>query len=172
MTQTLIMRDHSIELTEAEKEIGKKVLTQVLRGIDDQHNKRWLGVVRTWFGLEEGEITTVDTRHPRSGPFHRFHMAMEQAVFNAQEQFTHFEQFRYWLKFGVGHVEWAAGPKGGVIPIPKSISYADLEEVEMRELHAKMLDFLHGEHAAPYLWRHLDPEEAGRMMKSILDNFE
>lgn len=172
MTQTLIMRDHRVSLTEAEKAIGKKVLTEVLRGIDDQHTKRWLKVVNTWFGLEEGEITTVDTRHPRSGPFHRFHMAMEQAVFNAQERFTAFEQFRNWLKIGAGHVEWVRGPTGGVVPLPKSISYADLEEVEMREVHAAMLEFLGGVHAAPYLWKHLDPEEAGGMMKSILDGFE
>jgi len=172
MTQTLIMRDHSIELTEAEKEIGKKVLTQVLRGIDDQHNKRWLRVVRTWFGLEAGEITTVDTRHPRSGPFHRFHMLVEQSVFDAQERFSDFERFRDWLKIQVGHVDWVPGAKGGIVPLPKSTSYAEMEEVEMREFHDKMIAALHGPHIAPFLWKHLDAEEAGAMMKSILDNFE
>ncbi|MGL5184954.1 hypothetical protein [Herbaspirillum huttiense] len=172
MTQTLIMRDHSISLTETEKQIGQKVLTQVLRGVDEKHHKRWRRVVNTWFGLEEGEITTVDTRHPRSGPFHRFHMAMEQAVFDGQERFRDFERFRDWLKIGAGHVEWVPGAKGGIVPLPLSTSYADLEEVAMRELHKKMLAFLHGDHAAPYLWRHLDAEEAGAMMASILDGFD
>ncbi|ASU38185.1 hypothetical protein hmeg3_07655 [Herbaspirillum sp. meg3] len=172
MTHTMIMRDHRVSLTDAEKAIGKKVLTEVLRGVDDQHTKRWRKVVNTWFGLEEGEITTVDTRHPRSGPFHRFHMAMEQAVFDAQERFTDFDQFRNWLKIQVGHVTWVPGTKSGIVPLPKSTSYAEMEEVEMREFHEKMLAAFHGPVIAPFFWKLLDPEEAGGMMKSILDGFE
>lgn len=172
MTQTLIMRDRRVEISPAEQDAVRKVFTQALRGIDDQHNKRWQKVLRTWFGLEDGEITTVDTRHPRSGPFHRFHMAMEQAVFDAQERFTDFEQFRNWLKVQVGHVTWVPGPKGGIVPLPKSTSYAEMEEVEMREFHEKMLAAFHGPVIAPFFWKHLDPEEAGGMMKSILDGFE
>ncbi|MFJ3048540.1 hypothetical protein ACIPEN_22120 [Herbaspirillum chlorophenolicum] len=168
----MIMRDRSVALTPAEMEAGKKVLTEVLRGIDEKNHKRWRRVVNTWFELEEGEITTVDTRHPRSGPFHRFHMALEQAVFNGQERFRDFDRFRDWLKIGASHVEWVPGAKGGIVPLPKSISYAELEEQEMRELHEKMMEFLHGDHAAPYLWKHLDAEEAGTMMSSILSGFE
>lgn len=171
MSQTMIMRDRSISLTESEKAGAMKALRQLLRGVDDKNDKRWARVVKTWFELEDGEITTIDTRHPRSGAFHRFHMTVEMAVFKAQEKFIHEEQFRNWLKIGAGHVDWVAGPKGGVIPLPKSISYAELEEPAMREFHYAMLAFLRGAHAAPYLWRHLG-DKSHDMMVSVLAEFE
>lgn len=172
MSQSLIMRDYSIEFTEAEKAIAVKVLTQSLRGVDDENHRRWTGFLRRMLRMEMGEIAKVATEIPRSGPFHRFHMAMEQAVFRGQERFTQEKRFRDWLKIGAGHVEWVPGAKGGIVPLPKSISYAELEEAEMREVHVAMLAFLRGPHAAPYLWNHLDPEEAGRMLESILEGFE
>lgn len=172
MTQTLIVRDRNIAITDAERAGAWRVLTRAIRGIDEKHNKRWLRIIRGWFELEHGEVTQVDTRHPRSGPFHRFHMALEMAVFNAQEKFVHQEQFRNWLKIGAGHVDWVAGPKGGVVPLPKSISYAELEEPEMREFHEAMMEFLRGPHAAPYLWRHLGADGAAAMMHSTLAEFD
>lgn len=172
MTQALIMRDRNVTLTDAEKAAASKALEQGLHGIDEKNHKRWLRFLRGVFSLEDGEIAEVGTRLPRSGPFHRYHMAIEQAVFNAQERFSNFDMFRNWLKIGAGHVEWVCGARGGIVPLPKSISYMELEEGEMRAVHSEMLKFLHGEHAAPYLWKHLDREEAGRMMKSVLEGFE
>lgn len=171
MTQTLIMRDRNVSLTETERAGALKALRQLLRGIDEKHDKRWARVVKGWFELEDGEITTVDTRHPRSGPFHRFHMLVEMTVFQAQERFQHEEQFRNWLKVGAGHVDWVAGPRGGVIPLPRSINYAELEEPEMREFHQNMMAFLRGPHAAPYLWKHLG-EKSHEMMSTVLAEFE
>ncbi len=172
MSQALIMRDRSIQLTDTERAIATKALEQAIRGIDEQNHKRWKTFLRRMFGMEHGEIAEVGTRIPRSGPFHRFHMAMEQAVFDAQERFSDFDQFRNWLKIGAGHVDWVPGAKGGIVPLPKSISYAALEEAEMREVHAAMVAFMRGPHAAPYLWRHLDADEACEMMNAVLGGFD
>lgn len=172
MSECLLMRDRSIEFTAIESEAAHKALTQGLRGIDDKNQKRWLKFLKRVFGMEHGEIAEVGTRIPRSGPFHRFHMATEQAVFEAQERFTNFEMFRNWLKIGCGFVEWVPGAKGGIVPLPKSISFADLEEDPMREFHADMLAFLRGPHAAPYLWKHLGAVKAAEMMDAVLAEFE
>ena len=67
-------------------------------------------------------------------------------------------------------VTWAAGPKGGVVPIPKSISYAKADEEEFRRYHEQVVDFLRGPHAATFLWKHLGGQ-AGEMMNTILDGF-
>lgn len=171
MSKTLILRDRSIEVTDAEREVTTRVLQTGLRGVDDKNDKRWRRFLRQVFSLEHGEIAEVATRIPRSGPFHRFHMAIEQAVFDAQERFSDFKQFRNWLKIGAGHVDWVPGAKGGIVPLPKSIGYAELEEGEMREVHEAMMAFLRGPHAAPYLWKHLGDEAAG-MMLSILRGFD
>jgi hypothetical protein len=172
MTQALIMRDRSIQVTDTERDVATKVLEQAIRGIDEKNHKRWRNFLRHVFGMEHGEIAEVGTRIPRSGQFHRFHMALEQAVFDAQERFTDFEQFRNWIKIGSGFVDWVPGAKGGIVPLPKSISYANLEEQQMREFHADMLAFLRGPHAAPYLWKHLDADEAVEMMNAVLGGFE
>lgn len=172
MTQALIMRDRSIEVTAAERAVATKVLEHAIRGVDEKNHKRWRTFLRRVFGMEHGEIAEVGTRIPRSGPFHRYHMAIEQAVFDGQERFKAFEQFRNWLKIGAGHVEWVPGAKGGIVPLPKSISYAELEEPEMREVHDAMLAFLRGPHASAYLWKHLPAEQAAEMMETILSSFE
>jgi len=172
MSQALIVRDRSVQITDSERAVATKVLEQAIHGIDEKNHTRWKRFLRFVFGLEHGEIAEVATRIPRSGPFHRYHMAMEQAIFDAQDKFAHFEQFRNWLKVGSGFCDWVAGPKGGVIPIPKSISYAELEESPMREFHQDMLAFLRGPHAAPYLWKHLGADKAAEMMESILRGFD
>lgn len=172
MAQALILRDRSIEVTPAEREVATKVLEQAIRGVDEKNHSRWRRFLRHVFGMEDGEIAEIGTRIPRSGAFHRYHMALEQAVFDAQEKFEHFEQFRNWLKVGAGFCDWVAGPKGGVIPCPKSISYADLDDQAMRDFHNDMLAFLRGPHAAPYLWRHLGADKAAEMMEAILSGFE
>lgn len=172
MTQALIMRDRSIQITDIERAAAHKVLQQGLRGVDEKNHKRWTSFLKRVFSLEHGEIAEVGTRIPRSGPFHRYHMAIEQAVFNAQERFSQFEMFRNWLKIGAGHVDWVPGAKGGIVPLPKSISYAELEDAEMREFHDSTLAFLRGPHAAIYLWKHLPPDQAAEMMETILREFE
>lgn len=75
------------------------------------------------------------------------------------------------LKVGAGWVDWCAGPKGGVVPIPKSISYSKADQEEFTKYHERVMDFLRGGHAARYLWKHLG-DGADVMMESILGGFE
>jgi hypothetical protein len=154
----------------AELEGARKVLFECLRGFTEVDNKKWRRFFKVLLGKEPGEMAEVEMVFPRSGPFHRRHMKIEQSVFDAQERFTDFEMFRYWLKVGSAWVIWAAGPKGGVVPIPKSISYAKADEAEFQEYHIKVMNFLRGEHAAPYLWKHLG-NKSHEMMNAILNEF-
>lgn len=139
-------------------------------GFTRDDRRAWHSFWKRVRNMEPGEMALIEARMPRSGPFHRRHMKIEQAVFDAQERFQSFEQFRVWLKVGAGWVDWCAGPKGGVVPIPKSISYAKADQEEFRRYHEAVMTFLRGEHAAAFLWRHLD--DAAAMMDSILQNFD
>ncbi|HEY8027325.1 MAG TPA: DUF1367 family protein [Burkholderiaceae bacterium] len=168
MSQALIMRDRNINLNDFERAAAMKALELGLRGIDDKNHARWLRFLRKVFGLEHGEVAEIGTRIPRSGPFHRFHMAIERAVFDGQQRFADFEQFRNWLKIGAGHVTWVPGAKGGVVPLPKSISYAELEEDAMRQVHNNIVAFLRGPHCASFLWKHLDAAQAAALMDRVL----
>lgn len=131
----------------------------------------WRKIWKRLIGLEPGEFAVIEFVIPRSSPYHRRHMAIISAVFDGQERFEDFDQFWIWLKVGAGWVDWCAGPKGGVVPIPKSVSYAKADQHEFEQYHAKVMAFLRGQHAAPFLWRHLG-SGAHDMMNSILEGFD
>ena len=114
----------------------------VIDGAHKDDRRAWRRLWKRLMGLEPGEMAVFEAVFPRSGPYHRRHMAIEGAVFDAQERFEEFEQFRVWLKVGAGWVDWCAGPKGGVVPIPKSISYAKADQEEFTRYHEAVIAFL------------------------------
>lgn len=140
-------------------------------GFRQDDKKGWRRIWKRLTNMEAGETAVVEFVVPRSSPYHRRHMAIISAVFDSQERFEDFDQFWIWLKVGAGWVDWCAGPKGGVVPIPRSVSYAKADQHEFEQYHGKVMAFLRGEHAAPFLWRHLG-NDAHWMMDSILSGFE
>ena len=148
----------------------RNFLFRVFDGWADSDKKGWRKLWKRLVDLEPGEFAVIEFVIPRSSPYHRWHMKIESTVFDSQERFQDFEQFRYWLKVGAAWVTWAAGPKGGVVPIPKSISYAAADQAEFEQFHRQVMEFLRGPHAAPYLWKHLGDRAHG-MMDSILNEF-
>ena len=130
----------------------------------------WRKIWKRLMDLEPGEFAVIEFVIPRSGPFHRRHFAILNAVFDAQERFDDFDRFRDWLSIGAGNVSWVPGAKGGIVPLPKSISYAKADQAEFEAYHAKVISFLRGEHAAVFLWKHLG-NDANLMIDEILDGF-
>lgn len=171
MTQIHLVRQDN-EMSEQERGQFFSLLLRLVDGLGDLHRKRVRRFFNWLFKLDVGEMATIDVIQPRSGQFHKFHMKLESSVFEGQERIQHFEQFRYWIKVGAGFVDWLKGPSGGVVPVPRSISYAELAEPEYREFHDEVLKFLRGPHAAKYLWPHLTGQQAAEMMESILGGFE
>lgn len=160
-----------IELPDKKQmEIVSRFLFQCFDGFSKEDRSRWRRLWKSLIAKEPGEMMVIEITQPRSGPYHRRHMAIEQAVFDAQDRFTNFDTFRQWLKFGAGWVDWIAGPAGGVIPIPRSTSYAKADEDTFRQYHAQVIEFLHGDRAAKYLWKHLEDPHA--MMDKILEGFD
>lgn len=172
MPEIVIVRQEDMQVTEADKDATRRVVFGTVDGLGEINRKRWRRFWATLMRMEPGEMATIRTHKARSGPFHRRHMAMEQAVFEAQERFTDFERgFRDWLKVGAGHCTWFPGPRGAVFPVPKSISYAEMEEGEMRDFHESAVAFLRTEHAGKTLWPHLKPLQRTEMIETILGGF-
>lgn len=172
MSEIVLVRQHDIQLPDADKDAARRVLFSALDGLGELNKKRWRRLMGMLFKMEPGEIATIQTHKARSGPFHRRHMLIESKVFEAQERFEDFERgFRDWLKVGAGHCTWFPGPKGGVFPVPDSTSYANMEEGTMREFHDKAMAFLRTEHAQKTLWRHLSVLQRSEMMETILREF-
>lgn len=172
MSKLTITRTDMALPDDSRLEVVRGFLFGVLDGFTKDDKRAWRRFWKRLVNAEPGELVAVETVFPRSGRFHRFHMAIEQRLFDAQERFGEFEQFRYWLKVGAGWVTWAAGPKGGVVPIPKSISYAKADEEEFRQYHDAVMRFVRGPHAAKFLWPHLPEQGQREMIDGIVEEFE
>lgn len=171
MSAITLVKQHPAEIPEADKDAARRVLFGLVDGLGEKGRKSWRRFINGLMKLEPGEMVEILTHKDRLGWYHRKHMALEQAVFEAQEKFDQFESFRTWLKVGSGYVDWYPGPKGGVIPVPRSLSYAKLEQGEMESVHEEMIKFLRTEHAGKTLWRHLSPVARMDMVESVLTGF-
>ena len=166
-----LVRQDTAPLAPQDAEAARRVFFGIVDGLGERGRKQWR---RLWNGLmrlQPGEMVEITTVQPRLGWYHRRHMALEQAVFEAQERFEDFESFRTWLKVGASFVDWYPGPKGGVIPVPRSISYAKLEQGAMEQFHNDAVAFLRTEHAGKTLWKHLGDCQRIQMIETILGGF-
>lgn len=171
MSEITLVRQATSSLSEFEKDAARRVLFGYIDGLGERGRRQWRRFFSMLLRLEPGEMVQIQTHKTRLGWFHRRHMAMEQAVFETQERFEDFESFRTWLKVGASFVDWYPGPKGGVIPVPRSISYANLEQGDMEQFHADAVNFLRSEHAGATLWKHLGPAQRIEMIETVLRSF-
>lgn len=172
MAEILLTRKRLRVLTEAERVALVDYLLLDWAGVDARSDRAWRQLWRRLERAELGAVLKVDATLPRLGGFHRMHMRMLQGVFDSQEQFGSFDGFRYWIACGIGHCEFAPGPAGQLIPVPRSISYAALDQAEFYEIHLRALEFLRGSRAASYLWPHLSPDARDAAIDALLSPFE
>lgn len=155
-------------MPEPERAVVRHVLLDAIRGVNEQHHGRWRRWVNRLLRAEPGEVFTFRNITERSGPFHRMHMRFEQTLFDRQERWPHLNGMRDWLKVGAGWCDWAPGPRGGIVPVPRSLSYEDCSDDEMREVHEAMVAFLRTPHAQKFLWPHLKAAQRSEMFEAIL----
>lgn len=159
------------QIPEADREAARRVLFGIVDGLGERGRRQWRRFVNGLMRLEPGEMVEIRTHRERIGWYHRKHMVLEVQVFEAQERFEQFKAFRDWLKIGAGHCEWVPGPKGAVVPIPKSIAYSELGQDEMEEFHTNAIAFLRSPHALKVMWPKASPEQREGGMETLLDSF-
>lgn len=127
--------------------------------------KRKLGL------MQPGDTISFEHRFPRSPKFHRLHMKMWGALFDAQEQFSDPYQLRKWGEVGAGHCDFVPGPAGCMYALARSISYESLDDAEFYEHHIGVIAFLRSEYAHRFLWPFMTPTGSSQMMESVLEGF-
>jgi len=172
MTQIVLTKRTDIEPTEAQRQVLRECLFEMVDGQAEQDQKAWRRFWNSIWNLGSGEFFSVETLIPRFGPVHRKQMKLEGEVFKNQERFKDRETFRLWLKVGSGWVIWCSGPKGGVFPVPKSISYKKCDEGDFQIYRDGVLEFFRTHHAQKYLWPYASAQVAEQSMEAILCLFE
>jgi hypothetical protein len=168
----VVIKQTDATLAEPDAGIVRKFLFEFFAGATEKDNRAWY---RFWRAMNEagsGEYFSFKLERQRQNWRHKKHMGMISAIFKSQERIEDFEQFRLWLKVGSGFVDWCAGPKGGVFPVPKSISFDKCSEDEFIAFHEGAIAFLRTEHAAKYLFPNAPIFLAESGIEEILSRFE
>ena len=168
MSKVTLIRTADAFPAESILEHVRRFLFGLFDGWNASDKRGWRKIWKRLAELEPGEFAVIEFVIPRSSPFHRRHFAILNAVFDSQERFDDLDRMRDWLSIGAGHVTWVPGAKGGIVPLPKSISYAKADQQEFEEYHRKVVTFLRGPHAPAFLWKHLG-NDAHWMIESTLE---
>ena len=170
MSRVNLLRTDQALMPDRDLEAVRRFLFGLFDGWNQSDKRGWRKIWKRLMALEPGEFALIEFVIPRSGPYHRRHFAILNAIFDAQERFDDLDRMRDWLSIGAGHVDWVPGAKGGIVPLPKSISFAKADQAEFEEYHRKVMAFLRGQHAPVFLWKHLGNDAHWRM-DSLLSEF-
>lgn len=172
-TPILIVKAHPLAgWSEHELSIVRRFIFDGIRGLNEQHNTRWRRFWSRIWKAEVGQVFQFDNVVERSGPYHRMHMGMEQRLFESQERWGQMEPLRDWLKVGAAWGDYQINARGVLQFVPRSTSYDQCSDDEMREVHAAMLAFLHTPTAQRRLWPHLPAVKRAEMLESVLASRE
>jgi len=89
--------------------------------------------------LPKGEVMQFDVKRPRNVRFHRKYFALLNLGFDNQDRYSNFDHFRKVVQMKAGHFDEVATDKGLVF-LPRSISFSDMDETAFSELYDGVLD--------------------------------
>lgn len=152
-----------------ELDAARRVLTQRIRGISEEHTRRWWRFLRRLF---DGEVAEFYPANPRSLAYHRRHMAIEGAIWMQQDGFQPTKAgqraFRNWIKTGASLVRLEID---GDAPrwLPGSFSFDELSDDEAREFHEAAMEFLASPHALRKLWPAVKAADRPAMLEAAIN---
>lgn len=94
-----------------------------------------------WKRIKPGDIVDIEYVRPRSQKFHRLLWALLKLVADNQEKYG-MDEILDVVKIGVGHTRVIAMPGDFVFRIPKSISFASMDEDEFSAFFRSAVDYI------------------------------
>ena len=91
--------------------------------------------------INAGETVEATIVRPRNIKFHRKFFALLNMGYSNQEKYDCFEDYRSVFIMKTGNYKVIETDKG-VVYLPKSISFAAMDEIEFAELYSSMIDVL------------------------------
>jgi len=84
----------------------------------------------------------VTIKQPRNIRFHRKFFALLSVARDMADTEYNAEQFRAYVTAGAGYCEFITDKEGGVVAVPKSISFASMDDDEFERLYSDVLTFI------------------------------
>ena len=89
-----------------------------------------------------GKEVKVSISQPRNIRFHKKYFALLAVGRDMADTNYNSEQFRAYVTVGAGYCEFLTDKEGGVVAIPKSISFAAMSEDEFERLYQDTVSFI------------------------------
>jgi hypothetical protein len=109
-----------------------------------------------------GSIMECEVKKPRNGQFHRKFFALINVVYINQEKYTQLDDLLVEVKLKTGHYKEHLTTKGEIIYLPKSISFAQMDEMEFGLFYSKVIDVVLKH------FMKVSPEELDTMVNEVL----
>ena len=88
----------------------------------------------------QGEIVKCEIKKPRNYEFHKKAFALFTLVFDNQERYDTLEDLLVEFKLRTGHYKEHITARGVMVYVPKSISFAQMEECDFQEFYSKAIN--------------------------------
>lgn len=89
-----------------------------------------------------GKEMMVRISVPRNLAFHKKFMALIGVAFDMADHALDREAFRAYVTAGAGWCHWIAGADGNLVAVPKSVSFAAMDESEFQRLYSDVAGFI------------------------------
>lgn len=87
-----------------------------------------------------GALVELEGRQPRNLAHHRLFWSLMSWASENCEGYETAEQVCHTVKVLMGHCDFVPDGKSGLVAVPKSISFAAMDEVEFSNFHRKAMD--------------------------------
>lgn len=171
--EIILFKGTDARISEDDSGPMRRFLFEMVDGATDKDKKAWRRFVRSLNESPAGSYFTIVIKRQRNSQFHRLCMAVVLAVFKSQETFEDFSLFRQFLKVGAGFVDYIPDAETGELrAIPKSQSYEDSSEEDVRQFFEDMCTFMRSPNCCATLWPKAPIEQSMAGMTSILQQFD
>lgn len=151
----------------------RRFLFEMIDGATDKDKRAWRRFIRAMNEAGAGEYFVIDLKRTRNSQFHKLCFAVITAVFKAQETFDDMDLFRDYVKLGAGFAVFIPDEKTGELKaIPKSQSFDESSEEEVREFFQSMCTFMRSATCCAALWPQTPIETSLKGMENILRQFD
>jgi hypothetical protein len=88
----------------------------------------------------QGDTFECEIKKPRNYEFHKKAFALFTLVFDNQERYDTLEDLLVEFKLRTGHYKEHITARGVMVYVPKSISFAQMEECDFQEFYSKAIN--------------------------------